>query len=982
MEPIAIIGMACRLPGANSLEEFWNLLRDGKHSIDLIPTDRWDREATFDSDPGTPGKINTRHGGFIEDIDLFDNEFFHIAPEEARQMDPQQRILLELAQEAFEDAGLSPAELEGADAGVFVGVMSSDYHQTADGFRHIDRHTGSGSGYCMIANRISYQFNLRGPSIAIDSACSSSLVSTFMACESLWTNQCSLAVAAGVNLILSPALSMFYTRGGLSAPDGKCRTFSDDATGIGRGEGAGTVILKRLSDALRDRDSIYAVIRGGSVNHNGRGNGMSSPNRWAQQELLRRAYDHAQVAPGDVQYVELHGTGTLIGDAIEATALGSVLTQGRDPQQPCLVGSVKTNLGHLEGAAGVAGLIKLALCLNYGQLVPSLWFNGCNPHIALDDLSLRVQNRLHDWPERGGRRSGGISSFGLGGANAHLVLESAPPAAPVPATTRVMDGFILQLSARSEKALQPMAERYARRMKGLNYEQFSALCSATLTRPQNHDWRATFVAGDRDEMVRQLCTLDSSTSSPGVFRGRYRDLPKRKPIFVFPDFGALDFSAARAWSEIHPCFKETLAQCDASLKQIVANPMEPLFAEMDRASQTHGALVFVQFGIQVALAALWRTMGLQPELVAGFGMGQAAAWMTSGAIDLHGAISRIAASQQIPLTAKGTACLEQDGAFAVNCYSSGGKNIVPQLSDLLSARPNPDFFLAILELANQKEVDYIVQSLNVDHASLLSSHEMRDSVIHASEPREFWLALARLSVQHNIQWKNVLAQATRVRLPRYPWQHSRYWLDGTHAQEPTALDSRSSRLDQLTSGDRPSLNFVARGVMHNGDSESDRSATPSRPAIPALDRQDLLHLPESERRSVLAKYLRQQVAETLHMSADDLDEPHTLTGLGIDSLSALQLKNRVEGDLKIPVSVVKLLDGRSIGDLAADLLSGNLEQGSHTDSHRPPHPIQSPLDHERDLVSDNDFRAQLDAMSPEHIDHMLSQLLSTSLRQG
>jgi len=255
MEPIAIIGMACRLPGAPSLEEFWNLLREGRHGIDLIPESRWDRERTYDPDPEKPGKINTRYGGFIEGIELFDNDFFRIPGEEARQMDPQQRIMLELAYEAFADAGLPPTEMAGTDTGVFVGVMSNDYlrYQTVDDCRLIDRYTGAGSGYCMIANRISYQFNLHGPSMAIDSACSSSLISTFIACQSLWTRQCSLALAGGVNLILSPTLSVFYTRNGLSAPDGKCRTLSNDASGIGRGEGAGMVLLKRLSDASATR---------------------------------------------------------------------------------------------------------------------------------------------------------------------------------------------------------------------------------------------------------------------------------------------------------------------------------------------------------------------------------------------------------------------------------------------------------------------------------------------------------------------------------------------------------------------------------------------------------------------------------------------------------------------------------------------------------------------------------------------------------
>ncbi len=972
MEPIAIVGMACRLPGAPSLDDFWTLLRDRRHGIDLIPASRWDREQTFDADSQKAGKINTRHGGFIEGIDLFDNAFFGISPEEAKQMDPQQRIILELAYEAFEDAGLSPVQLEGTDVGVFVGVMNNDYQriQTAGQFRYIDRYTGVGSGYCMIANRISYQFNLCGPSMAIDSACSSSLVSTFMACESLWMNQCSLALAAGVNLILSPDLSIIYTRSGLSAPDARCRTFSDDATGMGRGEGAGIVVLKRLSDAMRDGDAIYAVIRGGAVNHNGRGNGMSSPNRWAQQHLLRRAHAHAGVAPRDLQYVELHGTGTLIGDAIEATALGSVLNEDRDPGRPCIVGSVKTNLGHLEGAAGVAGLIKLALCLNHGQLVPSLWFNAPNPHIPFDTLPLKVQDTLRDWPDNGQPRLAGISSFGLGGANAHLVLESAPQRAPVPILGAAVKDLVLQISARTKTALIQTAKHYADLMQDLETEKCSAVCDTTLVRPRGHDYRATFVAGDRSEIVRQLRGLGSIPSSSHAFTGCYRERPKRKRIFIFPEFNAIDFGAAEALAEIHPCFKQALAECDAALREVLLRPVPPLLTQLGAHPAHHDsrALPFVHFGVQIAIAALWRAAGLLPDAVAGVGMGRLSACLVSGAIDINSAAARIATANRLGLKRSGVASLKLSRPFLMDCFSSHGKNVPLENSHMLNSEQSGlDLFTMIPDLRSHKEVDYFVISLDADQARLISGDDLSGSIVMACSPKSFWLELARLSIRHNVQWQDFVDAPPPVRLPRYPWQRARYWME--NPQAPAAI--KSETCDSEQAGLVNMLEFTTPG----GPSLGAEIKAPGEQPPTGLDRDELLNLPEAQRRSALATYLKRQVAETLQMSPDEIEEPQTLTGLGIDSLRAFQLKNRFENDLNVPVSLVKLLDGHSIGDLAADLLSAGLQPNSIVEDHQFTGSSSFNSGSRVDLMPDRDLHAQIEAMPLEHIDQMLHQLL-------
>ena len=407
-EPIAIIGIGCRFPGSNSPEQFWQSLRDGVDAITEVPADRFEVNRVYDSDPVVPGKINTRWGGFVDQVDQFDPQFFGISPREAARMDPQQRLLLEVAWEALEDAGQVGEKLAGSQTGVFVGISNNDYGRTQfSDLSRIDAYAGTGNALSIAANRISYSFDFRGPSIAIDTACSSSLVAVHLACSSLRNGESTLAVAGGVNLILSPAITMNFTKAGVMALDGRCKTFDAGANGYVRSEGAGLVVLKALSRALADGDPIYAVIRGSAVNQDGRSNGLMAPNPLAQEAVLREAYRKAGVSPGDVQYVEAHGTGTLLGDPIEARALGRVLAEGRVAGQLCAIGSVKTNIGHCEAAAGVAGLIKVALALKHAEIPGNLHFQEPNPHIPFDELPLRVQTKLSPWPSREWPAAGG-----------------------------------------------------------------------------------------------------------------------------------------------------------------------------------------------------------------------------------------------------------------------------------------------------------------------------------------------------------------------------------------------------------------------------------------------------------------------------------------------------------------------------------------------------------------------------------------------
>jgi acyl transferase domain-containing protein/acyl carrier protein len=432
-EPIAIIGLACRFPGADKPEQFWQLLVSGKDAITEIPPDRWDVDAYYDPDPQTPGKTYSRWGGFLERVDEFDAAFFGISPREARQMDPRQRILLETAWEALENAGQPPEQLSGSNTGVFIGHMIGDYYALEVGnLAGIDSHVSTGNLDSILANRMSYVLNLQGPSLAVDTACSSSLVALHLACQSLRQDECQMALAGGVNLMLTPEMHVMGAKSLLLSPDGRCKTFDRGANGFVRGEGCGLLVLKRLADALAANDPVLAVIRGIAVNQDGRTNGISAPNGLSQQRVIRRALQNALLEPSRVTFIETHGTGTLVGDTIEVEALAEVYG-APSADGPCYLGAVKTNFGHLEGAAGAAGVIKMVLCLRHGRIPPNLNFREINPHLTLEPTRFRLPLEVQPWAAIvEGPRRGAVSSFGLGGTNGHVILEEAPQGSSKP----------------------------------------------------------------------------------------------------------------------------------------------------------------------------------------------------------------------------------------------------------------------------------------------------------------------------------------------------------------------------------------------------------------------------------------------------------------------------------------------------------------------------------------------------------------------
>ncbi|NEO82461.1 polyketide synthase, partial [Moorena sp. SIO4G3] len=462
-EAIAIIGMGCRIPGgASTPEAFWELLQNGVDAITEVPPSRWPVDEYYDSDPSAPGKMSTRYGGFIERLQEFDANFFGISPKETIHLDPQQRLLLEVSWEALERSGINPQKLKGSSTGVFVAIGGNGYLQKilTQGLEQIDAYMASGNTYSTASGRISYLLGLKGPNLAVDTGCSSSLVSVHLATTSLRNRESNLALAGGVNVLISPELHIGLSKAGMLSPYGRCKTFDSTADGFVGGEGCGMVILKRLSDAVADGDNILAVIRGTAINHDGDTSGLTVPSRPSQQAVIGQALENGGVDPASISYIEAHGTGTSLGDPIEVGAIGTVFGPTHSKEHPVIIGSAKSNVGHLASAAGIAGMIKVILQLQYRKIAPSLHFKQPNPYINWAQLPVQVATKLTSWPANGKSRIAGVSSFGMGGTNAHVIIEEAPSQVKIQNNNIERPVHLLTLSAKTEKALEDLVSNY------------------------------------------------------------------------------------------------------------------------------------------------------------------------------------------------------------------------------------------------------------------------------------------------------------------------------------------------------------------------------------------------------------------------------------------------------------------------------------------------------------------------------------------
>ncbi|MEU1313382.1 beta-ketoacyl synthase N-terminal-like domain-containing protein, partial [Streptomyces cinnamoneus] len=991
-ESIAVVGISCRLPQAADPRAFWQLLRESREAITDVPADRWDISQLYDPDYTAPGKVNVRRGGFLDHVDRFDAGFFGISPREAAMMDPQQRLVLELGWEALENARMVPGTLAGSRTGVFVGAASGDYATllARRGLETISQYTLTGMHRGIIANRVSYLLGLNGPSLTVDAAQASSLVAVHLACQSLLRGESDLALAGGVNLNLAAEGAVGTSKFGGLSPDGRTHTFDSRANGFVRGEGGGVVVLKPLSKALADGDPVLAVIRGSAMNNDGATDTLTTPSAAAQEAVVRAAHERAGVDPRDVAYVELHGTGTKVGDPIEAAALGAALTRERPAGSPLLVGSAKTNVGHLESAAGVIGLIKTVLGLHHGLIPASLNFERANPGIDLDALNLRVQTEATPWPAGERPHTAGVSSFGMGGTNCHVVL-TAPPATgaadtgPDRTEPRPEPGVLpFVVSARNTAALAAQAGRL-RDLAGAGPD-VTDLAHSLLVSRSLFERRAVVVAAHRDELTAGLDALasggDASTVVEGLADGDTR------PVFVFPGQGSQWAAMAQELWRTSPVFRQRIEECAAALAEFTDWDLVAVLTEaegapsLDRVDVVQPAL----FAVMVSLAAVWRSYGVEPAAVVGHSQGEIAAACVAGALSLRDAARVVALRSQA--IAGGLAGRGAMASVALSTDALGERlaawpgrievaAVNGPVSTVVSGEPQ-----AVAELVAACEADGVrAKAIPVDYASHASYVEgIREQVLEALrdiEPRpsgvplfstltgelldtsvmdaDYWYRNLRGTVLFEPAVRALLAQGYRtfvessphpvlaaglqdtieaaghdglvvgslrrddgglrrfllsaaelhvrgvhvdwqqsltghaphvVDLPTYAFQRRSHWLPGT-AAEPTA----------------PRQAPAARtGLAGRDEDREPQDLDPS-----AVLRALVTAAGKNDRTRIVLDVIRAQAAVVLeHERPEDVDAQRTFRELGFDSLTVVQLRNRLAKatGLRLPSSLV------------------------------------------------------------------------------
>ena len=997
-EPIAIVGMGCRFPGSNNLDEFWQVLHDGVDATSPTPSDRWDMETFYDPDQGQPGKLYVRHGGYLDQVDQFDPLFFGISPREAVSMDPQQRLLLEVSWEALEHAGYIPKSLIGSPTGVFVGIMNLDYFQLATDLSLIDSHTATGNAFSVTSGRLSYTLGFQGPSMAIDTACSSSLVAVHLACQSLRSGECNLALASGVNHILSPIGTINECQAHMLAPDGHCKTFDQAADGYARGEGCGVVVLKRLSDALADNDRVLAVIRGSAVNQDGRSGGLTVPNGPSQQAVIRRALENGGVTPDQVSYIEAHGTGTSLGDPIELRALDAVFGQHCPADRPLVVGSVKTNFGHLESAAGVAGLIKLVLSLQHQEIPPHLHLKNPSSQIPWNELAIRVPTQLTPWQPINDKHIAGLSSFGFSGTNTHILVEAAPEREPV---TPQRTTQLFTLSAKSETALTELVEAYTQHIPNHPEQSLADICCTANTGRTDFDHRLAVVTESTQDLLDQLAAFPNN---PALIQGQLTETGRPKIAYLFTGQGSQSLNMGRQLYDTQPVFREAMEQCDRILQPLlqgdsifsVIYPPAGESSPLNQTAYTQPAL----FAIEYALYKLWRSWGVKPDIVLGHSIGEYVAACVAGVYSLEDGLKLIvergrlmqalpAGGQMAAIIAPQEQVHQVIAAYGENiaiAAINGPQNIVISgIADAIQAALN-QFEAQGIEV-HQLHVSHAFHSplmepmladfqqsaaeitLSVPKIPMISSvtgkqvtHEVTQPVYWRQQVRQsvnFTAAMQTLAAQDyslflevgphpvllgmgkqclppggstwlpslrrgqdawphlltslgtlwsqgfSIQWSAVeTTQHLPVSLPTYPFQRSRYWVEQAIGASPSFSRQLTTQPiarenPQTTDESRSDLQHLIHQIKQLSSEQQQQllEALEEPAEVPGFA--DILQAtPPHQRKRKLMAHVQSVVAQSLKLPpSHPINIRQGFTELGMDSLIAVELKERLEADL-------------------------------------------------------------------------------------
>lgn len=779
-EPIAIVSMACRFPGGvQTPEQFWELLKAGRDTVRPIPSDRWDQSEWYSASQDETGKSYVEAGSFLDEIDQFDPDFFGISPREAERMDPQQRLLLEVAWEVCERANWSAKQFQNR-TGVFIGSMWNEYsnHSLIDP-DDLDAHVATGAAGSFLAGRLSYHLGMKGPSLPVDTACSSSLVAVHLACESLRRGDCDRALAGGVNVILSPEMMVLMCRLQAVSPDGRCKTFDAAADGYGRGEGCGIISLRRLSDAASDGDPILAVIRGSAFNHNGASSGLTVPHAEAQRDVIAQAVRNAGIRPADVSYVEAHGTGTSLGDPIELRAMTSALR--KEDENPLITGSVKTNIGHLEGAAGIAGLIKAILSLQHSQIPAHLHLKNLNPRIADENLPVRIPDKLMDWPIDQ-KRIAGVSSFGLSGINCHVVLEYAKATEEENAAETSTDSeHLFCLSAESPQALNELTRRYQQWIETSPEASFEQLCDIANNGRQHFHLRRSFVANSLRDLEQQL--VDGSRQ---ISHHQTSESSRPQCAWIFPGQGSqypgMGKEIYRRWKR----FRELLDEFDGEFQSLTGESLlDTMWNRTDRLNQTRWTQPAI-YAVEVALAGLWQSWGLEPDFVAGHSVGQFAAATVAGIFD------RLDGFRLITRRAELMQSLSQPGGMlAVFTTKQQIQRYISQFSHVSIAAENGKHIVISGPLEDITLLCKRFQTQNIQAIQLNSSHAFHSALLDPilDEFEEFTKTIPTRPPQ-----RALVCNLTGQVLPFNQSLDSSYWR--RHARETVCWSSTISTLQQ------------------------------------------------------------------------------------------------------------------------------------------------------------------------------------------
>ncbi len=710
-ESVAIISIACKLPGANSVEEFWENLKAGKDAITEVPEDRWNTDEYF-SEEADGTNMNTRWGGFIDKVDEFDASFFGISPREAKFMDPQQRILLELSHELIERSGYKPSDFKGSKTGVYIGAEQVDYDSYLNN-KEADVYSGTGISTSILSNRLSYYYDLRGPSMSIGTACSSALVSLHTAVKDIRNGDCTMAIAGGVNLILSPQITIALSQANMMSVDGRCKTFDDSANGYVRSEGAGLVLLKPLSKALEDGDIIEAVIKGSAINQDGRSNGLTAPNGLSQQDLIKDALRSAGFNPNDIDYVEAHGTGTALGDPIEVNALNAVYGEGRSKASPLIVGSVKANIGHLESGAGIAGLIKAVLCLKYGKIPKQIHYNVPNTHVAWERLNVLIPERLLDWDKKGTiTRKAGVSSFGFGGANAHTILEEAP----IKSTSRKIEKEarskeLVTISSKTEEGLKAQVEAILHFLHKNSKITLQELSYNLAISKVHFEKRTGFICKDKNDLINKLNAFKT---------GSFKRIKAHKKAFLFTGQGSQYLKMSGELYKTEPVFKEAFNTCAKILDNYLEkNLLSVIFSDtendqsllLNQTNYTQPAL----FSVGYALAKLWESWGVLPDVLIGHSLGEITAACIAGVFNLDDALKLVAHRGRLMQGIK-----EQGSMLSVQCTINIAEEVIKGYENSISiAAINSPYQIVLSgESDSINQIKQLLDSLKVKYKDL------------------------------------------------------------------------------------------------------------------------------------------------------------------------------------------------------------------------------------------------------------------------